>query len=502
MAYFVTGATGFIGRHLVERLLQARGRDPRARARGLARRASTTLIERWTRRRRGADRVKPVIGDLRRAAARRRRGAGRRAARQDRPLLPPRRDLRHDRRRRAQRRPLNVGGTRTRSSWRSALDAGASTTSPRSPSPASTRASSARTCSTRARSCPRPTTARSSSPSGSCASEPRCRGASTARRSSSATRAPARWTRSTGPTTSSRRSSARATCCRSGCRSSGPSSATRTSCRSTASPRAMDHIAHEPGPRRPGVPPHRPAPQRVGRGAQRVRQGRARAALAMRIDKRLTDALPKGRSAMLHAAAAAARGARARCCAEFGHPRGGARAHGAVPRFDTRDTERALAGTGIEVAARWRRYAGQAVGLLGAQPRPRPVRGPLASRARSTASTSMITGASIGHRPRRRAEGRRRRRRPAARRAQRREARGGARRDRGRGRHRVRVRRRHLRHGVDRRARRASARRPPRRRHARQQRRAARSAARSRSATTASTTSSARCSSTTSARSS
>ena len=39
-----------------------------------------------------------------------------------------------------------------------------------------------------------------------------------ARRSSSATRAPARWTRSTGRTTSSRRSRRRATRCRSGSR--------------------------------------------------------------------------------------------------------------------------------------------------------------------------------------------------------------------------------------------------------------------------------------------
>ena len=39
MTYFVTGATGFIGRHLVERLLEARRRHPRARARGLARAA-------------------------------------------------------------------------------------------------------------------------------------------------------------------------------------------------------------------------------------------------------------------------------------------------------------------------------------------------------------------------------------------------------------------------------------------------------------------------------
>ena len=51
---------------------------------------------------------------------------------------------------------------------------------------------------------PSPTTRRSSSPRSSCARAWPARGACTGRRSSSATRAPARWTRSTGPTTSSR----------------------------------------------------------------------------------------------------------------------------------------------------------------------------------------------------------------------------------------------------------------------------------------------------------
>ena len=55
--------------------------------------------------------------------------------------------------------------------------------------------------------------------------------------SSSATPRPARWTRSTAPTTSSSCCSARATCCRSGCPASASRARRSTSSRSTSSPR-------------------------------------------------------------------------------------------------------------------------------------------------------------------------------------------------------------------------------------------------------------------------
>jgi len=59
LTYFVTGATGFIGRHLVERLLEREGE-----IHVLVREGSTdkldALIERWG----AGDRVKPVMGDL------------------------------------------------------------------------------------------------------------------------------------------------------------------------------------------------------------------------------------------------------------------------------------------------------------------------------------------------------------------------------------------------------------------------------------------------------
>lgn len=60
MAYFVTGATGFIGRHLVERLL-SRGRRVFALVRPESMQKLDALRERWGPR---ASRVVPIAGDL------------------------------------------------------------------------------------------------------------------------------------------------------------------------------------------------------------------------------------------------------------------------------------------------------------------------------------------------------------------------------------------------------------------------------------------------------
>ena len=60
MSYFVTGATGFIGRHLVERLLEQRGGDIHV----LVREGSTDKLERLIEGWGGGDRIKPVVGDL------------------------------------------------------------------------------------------------------------------------------------------------------------------------------------------------------------------------------------------------------------------------------------------------------------------------------------------------------------------------------------------------------------------------------------------------------
>jgi thioester reductase-like protein len=59
VSYFVTGATGFIGRHLVERLLEREG-DIHVLVREGSREKLDELIERWG----AGDRVKPVVGDL------------------------------------------------------------------------------------------------------------------------------------------------------------------------------------------------------------------------------------------------------------------------------------------------------------------------------------------------------------------------------------------------------------------------------------------------------
>jgi NAD(P)-dependent dehydrogenase (short-subunit alcohol dehydrogenase family) len=59
MAYFVTGGTGFIGRHLVERLLEREG-DVHVLVRAESIGRLDALIHRWG----GESRVRPVIGDL------------------------------------------------------------------------------------------------------------------------------------------------------------------------------------------------------------------------------------------------------------------------------------------------------------------------------------------------------------------------------------------------------------------------------------------------------
>ncbi len=112
---------------------------------------------------------------------------------------------------------------------------------------------------------------------------------------------------------------------------------------------AMDHIAHQPD--LDGQAFHLTDP-RGGMRSGDVLNTFARAAhapqMALRVDKRLTDALPKGVGSML-LQLPALKGVR-RAFLEDLHIPEEILGHVALtPQFDTRDTERALRGSGIEV---------------------------------------------------------------------------------------------------------------------------------------------------------
>ncbi|HEV7882548.1 MAG TPA: SDR family oxidoreductase, partial [Solirubrobacteraceae bacterium] len=89
-------------------------------------------------------------------------------------------------------------------------------------------------------------------------------------------------------------------------------------------------------------------PLRVGEALNAFAKAAHAPQLAMRIDKRLTDALPKGTLSMLMRLPQA-RQLRRTLLADLGIPEEVVDHMTLKPQFDTRDTERALAGTGIEV---------------------------------------------------------------------------------------------------------------------------------------------------------
>ena len=121
---------------------------------------------------------------------------------------------------------------------------------------------------------------------------------------------------------------------------------------------------------------------------------------------------------MLHEAAGAQGRAHARSWPTSASPRRSSSTSASRAQFDTRDTERALAGIGHRGARRSTSYAEQALGLLGAQPRPRPLQGPLV-RGRGQRAHGRHHRRLVGHRPAAAHEDRRGRRHPAARRARR-----------------------------------------------------------------------------------
>ena len=429
--YLVTGGTGFLGRHLLERLV----RRPTPRSHVLVRKGS---LGRACRRRRaqlaGGERGRRRSSATCAATASASRRADRKRLTGRRPRRAPGRALRHDRRRRATTDDLNVERHPPRASrWPARWGPGASTTSRRSPSPAST---AARFTEDDVRRGPgaarRRTTRRSSRPSASCASRPRCPGASTGPPSSSATAAPARWTRSTGPTTSSRRSPASATCRgAAGCRWCCPDLGDTNVVPVDYVADAMDALIHADGLDGRAFHLVHPRPQPLldvynalaeAAGAPQVAAGPDPPAAAAGRARR--SRWPAGCPASL--------GARDLLLAAARHPAGGPAAHDLPPEFSTERTREVLDRLGVGCAAGARRRTPQrALRLLGrststrCKARRRRTGGALAGR------TVVVTGASLRHRPRGRAEDRRARRHPAAAGPAHRGAREGPGRDRG-----------------------------------------------------------------------
>jgi NAD(P)-dependent dehydrogenase (short-subunit alcohol dehydrogenase family) len=112
--------------------------------------------------------------------------------------------------------------------------------------------------------------------------------------------------------------------------------------------KAMDHIAHQPD--LDGQAFHLTSPKSQRSGA--VLNAFARAAhapqMGVRVDKRLLDALPKGTFSMLMKLPPL-KDVRRTILADFGIPEEVVEHVGFSAQFDTRDTERALAGTDIAV---------------------------------------------------------------------------------------------------------------------------------------------------------
>ena len=109
---------------------------------------------------------------------------------------------------------------------------------------------------------------------------------------------------------------------------------------------AMDHIAHQPGLDAQAFHLTNPKAMRVGESLNAFAGAAHAPKLAIRVDKRLTDALPKGTVSMLMKLPQV-RDIRRAVLADFGIPEAVIDHMALKPQFDTRDTERALAGSGI-----------------------------------------------------------------------------------------------------------------------------------------------------------
>ena len=111
---------------------------------------------------------------------------------------------------------------------------------------------------------------------------------------------------------------------------------------------AMDHIAHEDGLDGQAFHLTNPKSQRSGEVMNTIAAAAHAPQMSIRIDSKLLKALPKGTIGMLMQLPAA-KGVRKALLADFGIPDEVIGYIGLTAQFDTRDTERALAGSGVAV---------------------------------------------------------------------------------------------------------------------------------------------------------
>jgi short-subunit dehydrogenase len=111
---------------------------------------------------------------------------------------------------------------------------------------------------------------------------------------------------------------------------------------------AMDHIAHQPDLDGQAFHLTNPRRQRSGEVLNLFMEAAHAPQLQLRVDRRILEALPKG-VVGLAMQAPPAKNVRRAILADFGIPEEILEHTALRPDFDTRDTERALKGTGIEV---------------------------------------------------------------------------------------------------------------------------------------------------------